>query len=171
MSTRRNTPPYQTSLAGACWMLLALSGGTWAAGEELLPSAPQTQVPAMTAAPKQPELIPPGASVADRSPAASDSSGESFRYRYQDGRWWYYTRSHEWLVWNGSAWQRAAPMSGGSAPRSTPLGRQFVRSQPVPSPNYRGWVGGFYSSGGGYGASDFGYGYGVPDGPGDPRRR
>ena len=30
-----------------------------------------------------------------------------------------------------------------------------------------GWVGGFYSSGGGYGSSDFGYGYGVPTyGPG-----
>jgi hypothetical protein len=172
MSTRQYNPLYKTSLASARWMLLTLSCGPWAAGKELLPTAPQSKVAETATAPKQPESIPPGASVADRLPAASDASGESSRYRYENGRWWYYTRSNEWLVWNGSAWERAVPSSSGSGQRSTPQGRLFVRSQPIPSPGYRGWVGGFYSSGGGYGASDFGYGYGVPTyGPSDPRLR
>jgi hypothetical protein len=93
------------------------------------------------------------------------------RYHWQQGRWWYDLPSGRQLVWDGKQWQygeQSPAESSSRAPKPTQssagrFARNLVGAWRGNLPRTeRGWVGGFYSSGGGYGASDFGYGYGVP---------
>jgi hypothetical protein len=128
----------------------------------------QTPSPAAT-----PEVIGAGRAAANDPTTLPDG----WRYRWHEGRWWYYLPNEQWVYWNGSAWTevQAAPTSvpfAGSW-NGSPQGYAPYSIAPRPSifgsrqSTNRGWVGGFYSSGGGYGSPEFGYGYGVPTyGPG-----
>ena len=48
---------------------------------------------------------------------ATKSSGESWRYRQHDGRWWYWMPSKQWVVWNGSEWVKYDPQTIASVNR------------------------------------------------------
>ena len=90
------------------------------------------------------------------------------RYRWERGQWWYYLPNGRWVFWNGQGWQSAEAFATAPPAPLAPLRRGAAHwfSNETRRTD-RGWVGGFYSSGGGYGSSDFGYGYGVPTyGPG-----
>lgn len=107
--------------------------------------------------------------VVEDVPLPIEARVDGWRYRYHLGRWWYMVEPGHWMWWDGSCWQDARP----DLPKQLPDGRvqrvgltrRFLSAWPqVPSfHEHHGWVGGFYSSGGGYGDSGFGYGYGVPN--------
>ena len=141
--------------------------------------------PVVRLAQSSPEQLPAPADLpadevlaAERVPAqtAVATQDESWRYRYHLKRWWYYVKPGHWLFWDGRCWQDAQPtlpkqLPDGSVQRVGVARRALAAWPQVPSyREHHGWVGGFYSSGGGYGSSDFGYGYGVPSyGPGSSR--
>lgn len=110
------------------------------------------------------ELLPPGTA----QPADSDGTSverDFSRYRWHEGRWWYQLTNRQWLVWTDDCWRSA------SAPPQAPKPNTSLRQSagyhepsnlpPALRSTNHGWVGGFYSSGGGYGSADFGYGYGI----------
>ncbi len=107
--------------------------------------------------------------------AGGDDRGARWRYRYHCQRWWYTDVPGHWFFWDGHCWQDAQPMvtkrlPDGSVQRVGLVRRALAAWPQVPSYHeHHGWIGGFYSSGGGYGSSDFGYGYGIPNyGPWPP---
>lgn len=119
--------------------------------------------------PSPPEEVR-GEEVATDDPRARDA----WRYRFHCDRWWYNIAPGRWLFWDGQCWQDAQPtrpkiMPDGTVVRVGAARRLLAAWPQVPSYHeHHGWVGGFYSSGGGYGSSDFGYGYGIPSyGPGE----
>lgn len=113
-----------------------------------------------------------GARVARAAEPEQIAKPESWRYVWHEGRWWYYQPGGHWLFWNGASWETLAAAQAKSAMLPNNAGVSVaepfypVFTQPGwfgrPARENHGWVGGFYSSGGGYGSSDFGYGYGVP---------
>lgn len=144
--------------------------------------------PVVKVAQAAPESLPPptdlhieesplGESVTPAPPESPPSPpDDSWRYRYHMKRWWYFLEPGHWLFWDGHCWQDARPtlpkkMPDGSVQRVGVVRRALAAWPQVPSyREHHGWVGGFYSSGGGYGSSDFGYGYGIPSyGPGQAR--
>ena len=122
-------------------------------------------------APRDEESTKP---VASENVAPGQLAGreDAWRYRYHLGRWWYFVEPKHWLYWDGNCWQdrdrkprRSCPTAAYSAldwhvarwprglsaflPRASRLDRRLLFQR------------------GGYGSSDFGYGYGIPSyGPG-----
>ena len=41
-------------------------------------------------------------------PAASGRQADGWRYRYFNGRWWYWRSNSTWAYWDGSRWQERA---------------------------------------------------------------
>ena len=100
--------------------------------------------------------------------------------RWHQGRWWMQRPDRTWLWWDGESWQTyGAVQQPQTTQQPTSFQPQLTQSRYLFSrpprrfengwdypngmnPSGGGWVGGFYSSGGGYGSSSFGYGYGVP---------
>jgi hypothetical protein len=111
-----------------------------------------------------PELLPPGDKQAVDS--TETAQRDLSRYSRHDGQWWYQLANGRWLVWTGDRWRSTPtpPQSSNSAPsrRQWAGYRSPDNLPPSLRPTNHGWVGGFYSSGGGYGSADFGYGYGIP---------
>lgn len=112
-----------------------------------------------------PELLPPGTPVSTGD-AADGGKRAQFGYRWQNGHWWYHLASGQWLIWTGDRWRSVSTPTQTHPPissrRAWAESRGYANLPPALRPTNHGWVGGFYSSGGGYGASDFGYGYGIP---------
>ncbi len=138
--------------------------------QELPAPTRQRELPPPQTAPPEPvapgERLPGGTEEISRPPATANA----WRYRQFEGRWWYYQGPNQWLWWDGQAWHALA---AAASPSDGPIRRFFAQWRAAnPYHEHHGWVGGFYSSGGGYGASDFGYGYGVPNyGPAEPFMR
>ena len=113
---------------------------------------------------RAPEILPPGTAHRVDSDRV-DSGRDHSRYRWHEGHWWYRIASGQWLMWNGERWRSVSP-SPQSPPSSSRRQWAVYRAPsnlpPMLRPTNHGWVGGFYSSGGGYGTADFGYGYGIP---------
>jgi hypothetical protein len=98
---------------------------------------------------------------------------EGWRYRFHDGRWWYWLPTQQWVYWDGSKWNdvvappapTAAPAVTYANPGPSPYNPNYPNVWPYNDPNYypystpgrwngpwrpqAGWVGGFFSSGGG----------------------
>jgi hypothetical protein len=87
-------------------------------------------------------------SFADRDRPRDDGRRRDnrWRYRYQNGHWWYWLPSNQWVFWNGSAWLAYAPQAYADFYFSLPLERRTY---------YRGydgrydrrqfwWDGGYY---------------------------
>jgi hypothetical protein len=107
-----------------------------------------------------PEILPPGKPVPRDSEAAS--ARKPTGYRWHEGHWWYRLADGQWLIWTGDRWRLVSSSPSVSSRRVWVESRSYANVPPSVRPTNHGWVGGFYSSGGGYGASDFGYGYGIP---------
>ena len=39
-----------------------------------------------------------------RSAEPASRTRDAWRYRWNDGRWWYWTPEQKWMVWTGFAW-------------------------------------------------------------------
>jgi hypothetical protein len=125
-----------------------------------------------------PEEIRAGKPLSTTSEAATPANA-AWRYRQHQGQWWYYLGPDCWLLWDGHDWKDVRPT--GAVPTAPPQvavntgpARRVVSQwRAAAGPHeHHGWVGGFYSSGGGYGSPAFGYGYGIPDyGPWQPAAR
>src|SRR5262245_7193575 len=48
------------------------------------------------------EAVP--APKADDIPAPRSAEDQTWRYRWHDGRWWYWLPSERWVYWDGSRW-------------------------------------------------------------------
>jgi hypothetical protein len=66
------------------------------------------QAPPAEPRPRQGEVVP--APRADEMPAPRD--GQSWRYRFHDGRWWYWLPSERWVYWQDGRWIEYAPSAG-----------------------------------------------------------
>jgi hypothetical protein len=55
--------------------------------------------------------------------ADGKSTGDSWRYKQHNGRWWYWLPANRWVVWNGAKWEDYNP-----ATTSAPSGVQARRS-------------------------------------------
>lgn len=101
-------------------------------------------------------------------------------YLKREGQWYRRLPSGKWYSWDGQAWQLLGRAKPSPVAAQSPVAndKQYLSGDPsqtmymprrglfnfgrAQQPTNRGWVGGFYSSGGGYGSPGFGYGYGVP---------
>lgn len=83
---------------------------------------------------------------------------EDWRYRWYNGRWWYWHPSNRWMYWSGNRWQYHVP---GQAFRGTPRYYYYAPGQPYYQQGQRSYD--FYrgSPYGGYGRNY--YYYGRPD--------
>ncbi len=77
------------------------------------------------------------------------ASPEQWRYRQQNGQWWYYTPASTWLVWNGNSWGAYGPSAGISAPAAPSNGGYTTYYRAPNQPYYgrpyrRGFLGGRY---------------------------
>ena len=71
------------------------------------------------------EPVPPG-----------ESDEDDWRYRRQNGRWWYWTDENRWVVWNGSQW--TAPSQPSRGPGALAPMRTEGRGVKEPQ-NFRVW--------------------------------
>jgi hypothetical protein len=140
----------------SCWLLLA--------GRATAAEAPSNATPSTADATAKPaEAVSPAASNVPSGP-------DAWRYRWHEGHWWFYDASNRWQVWDGAQWHvyltpPTAP--AWNQPYGNGYGSGYWSYGWVPGDwgqrrTNHGWDGGWYSSGGGYGSSDFGYGYGIP---------
>jgi hypothetical protein len=60
-----------------------------------------------TAAPSD-EIIPESPS-AEAAPQVQATNPNSWRYRWHDGKWWYWLPSERWVYWSNGAWVRYEP--------------------------------------------------------------
>jgi hypothetical protein len=126
--------------------------------------------PALVAPGQVPNTVvarPPRPTIATQStigiPWSSIPESERWRVVQYSGRWWYWLPNRHWTYWNGERWsEEIAPIA--TPMRHAPPGH-FIYPEdegpfnPVPTPGHwigplrpgAGWVGGFFSTGGGYG--------------------
>jgi hypothetical protein len=71
------------------FMTLLLLGGTLA----LVPHAVATA-----------QDTPREARIEGRAEARTVADANRWRYRYHDGRWWYWTPQRSWVYWGGNQW-------------------------------------------------------------------
>ena len=128
-----------------------------------------------------PALVPADTEeIATRHERTVTKHSNGSTMRWHQGRWWMQRRDHSWLWWDGESWKSFGAVEPSQTTQlqarfqpQPPLSRYLFSRPPrrfdngwdYPNgmnPSGGGWVGGFYSSGGGYGSSSFGYGYGVP---------
>lgn len=50
------------------------------------------------------ELTNPSTSIVESAAAAPAAQGEVWRYKYHQGRWWYWLPSNSWVYWQNSQW-------------------------------------------------------------------
>ena len=104
-----------------------------------------------------------GVNLNDGAPVAGNQNPEQWRYRWHNGRWWYWTPANSWVIWMNNTWQPYSQgmFSGGySSNYSGSYNSQPYRSYGYSSPSY-----GYRYSNPYYGyrsGPSFGYGYGSP---------
>jgi len=115
------------SLVGFAW-----AGSAWA--QVVTPEPPQPGIPADSA----PAVVPRDAGAA--------ASGEDWRFRWHQNRWWYWLPSEQWVYWDGDHWEDF------SAPPQMPAVRAPASALIIPGSTvvYR------------YPLTSFGYGYSSP---------
>lgn len=64
---------------------------------------PAQEAPRKDAAPK----------IENRGASATGNLADRWRYKFHNGRWWYYDRSNAWSYWAGNAWTRYRPPASG----------------------------------------------------------
>ena len=77
---------------------------------------------------------------------AIPAAPENWRYRNQNGQWWYYTPSNSWMIWNGNAWGPYTPGGDVVAPAVPSNGAYTTYYRAPNQTNYgrsyrRGWFG------------------------------
>jgi hypothetical protein len=76
----------------------------------------------------EPQVMP------DPAPADAAEEAVDWRYRYQDGVWWYWLPSNRWVYWSNGRWVDHFPQTS----RTTVLYRSAVPAYPYfPSYSYR----------------------------------
>jgi hypothetical protein len=79
------------------------------------------------------------------SPYATDAtpnmqfpaSPDQWRYRNQNGQWWYYTPSNAWMIWDGNRWVANTPNAGNVAP-PVPSNGAYTTYYRAPNQTYYG---------------------------------
>ena len=89
------------------------------AGREA-PAAPQPPAKASTRPGDKAAAEDEASASAAPAAAPGGKQGERWRYRYHQGRWWYWLPAERWVVWDGNEWEAYHPFV--IVPESAPLG-------------------------------------------------
>jgi hypothetical protein len=85
-----------------------------------------------------PEVAPADANVPEGLDSSSAATGENWRYRQHEGRWWYLLPDNRWVVWSDGAWidppTHAVESESGDGLRHQAAPRYVI---PSPSPAAR----------------------------------
>ncbi len=78
------------------------------AGREA-PAAPQPPAKASTRPGDKAAAEDEASASAAPAAAPGGKQGERWRYRYHQGRWWYWLPAERWVVWDGNEWEAYHP--------------------------------------------------------------
>ena len=89
--------------------------------DDAVPAGQPASVPASSAG-QAPEGQASGgqANGADAEKPASPSTGDTWRFRWHNGQWWYWQPSNRWVVWNNGRWIPYEPGQAAPAPVAAP---------------------------------------------------
>jgi hypothetical protein len=96
-----DVPRPRRLIINAPFFHMDLNFGGHGPAREVMPyreSAPATPAPAGEAVP---------APRADEIPAPRKADDQTWRYRWHDGRWWYWMPSEHWVYWEEGRWNEA----------------------------------------------------------------
>ncbi len=142
----------KTTLLGALVSAILWIGANPASAQEAPPPAPADDL----APTVHDHAAPDHAAPADAAPTLRDDAaaaprGDRSRYRWHQGRWWYWLPSERWVFWSKDHWEDyLPPPPADDAPAQAALPAAPVARAGAPTVVYR------------YPASTYSYSYGYP---------